>query len=205
LEGALDGLAQPGGGASRFRVIVDVRVVAAVGRRIYSFAIAECPRPDLRGADCGQARNRDAPPSLPQVVAIEAVGAIAQRDSSCGIGPSDLSAGAAVAEGSGRIGLAEAAVVRHPVSACEHYAQRAVYRHAEYRILVARRSHSQRIFQHSGLPDLAAALGAIVKQTLVEQRKVTGSHDSSAARNPSFAHVGTIEAKNRFLRNLGFR
>src|SRR5260370_35571554 len=68
-----------------------------------------------RGADGGQTRNGDAAPALPDIVAVEAVRAIADRNPRRRIGPSNLATRAALTERIRRVSLAKAAIVRHAV------------------------------------------------------------------------------------------
>src|SRR5579885_2012573 len=124
------------------------------------------------GANRGEARNRDAAPALPEIVAIETVRAVANRDAGRRIGPSDLSARPAVAERKRRVGLAETAIIREPVAAGNDHAQGALHRHAKDGILVTRRTHPARILQNFRLPDLRSIPGTIMEQALVEEREV---------------------------------
>src|SRR5680860_470422 len=78
------------------------------------------------GADCGAAGEADRPPALSDRVQVAAVGEVAEREAAPGVGPGDLAGGAVVAEGPGRLRVAEAAPVRVPVVAREHDAQTAV-------------------------------------------------------------------------------
>src|ERR1700739_2269739 len=64
-------------------------------------------------AHCSQTGDRDATAALPNLVAVEAVGAVRERDSTRRIGPSDLSARAAVPERRGRVGFPETTKVGH--------------------------------------------------------------------------------------------
>src|SRR5260370_20493792 len=79
-----------------------------------------------RGAEGGQTRNGDAAPALPDIVAVEAVRAIAERNPRRRIGPSNLPTRAAVTERVRRISLTEAAIVRHAVVARNNHTKHAV-------------------------------------------------------------------------------
>src|SRR5690348_459411 len=80
----------------------------------------------FREAVAGEARERDAAPSLAHRVAIETVGAVSERDAGAGIGPSDLSARAAVPECVRGVGFSEAAIIRLAITTRDHHAQRAI-------------------------------------------------------------------------------
>src|SRR5262249_58232522 len=109
-----------------------------------------------------EARNRHAPPALANLVAIEAVGAVRERNSACRIGPPDLPARAAVPEGARRVGLPEAAEVSHAVLARDHYAQGAVHLVSEIGIGVVAGARTQRLAQCLRLPQRPSIAVAVV-------------------------------------------
>src|SRR5512146_1767925 len=100
------------------------------------------------GAGRGEARDRDAAAALPDLVAIEAVGAVGERQPARRIRPSDVPARAAVPEGRGRVGFAEAAEVSLAVVAGDHHAERAIDLVAEIRIGVIAGAPAQRFREH---------------------------------------------------------
>ena len=88
-------------------------------------------------------------------MAVEAVGAVSERDAGVRVGPGDLPAGAPVPEGRGRVRLAEPPVVS-VVVAGDHDAERAIRLLAEDRVAQLAVADLARKAQRFGLPDLRA-------------------------------------------------
>src|SRR5581483_318585 len=156
-------------------------------------------------ANGGKARDRDASAPLAQIVPIESVGAISDGNPGRRIGPSDLPARSSMAEGERRVGFAESAIVRVPVIAGDRHAKAAVYGKAEDGILVAGGADASSLQQDFRLPDGRAVECAVVKEPLIEEGEIARGHDSAAAGDSGFAHVGPVETEYRFLGDFGFR
>src|SRR6185437_16113209 len=118
-----------------------------------------------------------------QIVAIKAVGKIAERDSGCRIRPSDLAAEAGMTKRLSRIGPSKATQIGLAVAAGDHDSKRPIRRHTAGWIDHVAAANTPRLAQHLGLPDTRAVMRPpVIKQRLVKQCDLSGRGHQTASR-----------------------